>query len=47
MRVEKWVSPKKLVVMEITEDTGQSFLKVLDYRKNKSNRVEEITLARW
>ena len=48
MRVENWITPRNMIVMEIVEDRGESFLKILDYTKKKNKtEMEEITLARW
>lgn len=46
MRIEKWVTPKKMIVLQIAEDGG--YLKLLDYtKKPNKDKFEEITLARW
>jgi len=46
MRLEKWITPKKMMVLERTEDGG--VLKILDYTKKPNKQTfEEITLARW
>lgn len=45
MRYEKWITPKQMLVLQIDESGG--YLKILDYRKNKTNKFIEITMARW
>lgn len=46
MRTEKWITPKKIIVIQIDEDGG--YCKLLDYtKKPNKERFDEITIARW
>lgn len=45
MRYEKWITTKQMIILDRDENGG--YLKILDYRKNKTDKFIETVLARW